>query len=335
MNAKNKLISAKNGFSLVEMLTVIAIIVMIITITVPSLRTARRLAVDTRQKGEIHSIEVAIEMFQAELGYYPESSLLDALGDGSFICGSQQLAEAVVGRDLKGFDPKTTWYTPQEDAISDNVRYANAAKGSTLPQIDASRSRRKGPYYKLEKTGAYLMEQVYGVYNEASSSYTYSEVIYSSSGNPDYAYRAPVISDVYKQKRIILETDDGVWCGTPILYFKANTSLIITDPDKMLDPDNPAKSIYNIYDNYDLIRLGTVENANAIHHFDEDYEENYTDPISGTPAIRDGIDIFYNIIRNPKIETHTRPYNANSFILISAGDDGIFGTIDDVGNFKR
>jgi hypothetical protein len=42
---------------------------------------------------------------------------------------------------------------------------------------------------------------------------------------------------------------------------------------------------------------------------------------------------FYMDTQSDKIVTKSRPYNADRFILISAGKDGLYGTADDICNF--
>jgi len=42
--------------------------------------------------------------------------------------------------------------------------------------------------------------------------------------------------------------------------------------------------------------------------------------------------LFYETITNPGV-SYEKPFNSTTFILISAGNDGIFGTKDDVTNF--
>jgi hypothetical protein len=43
-----------------------------------------------------------------------------------------------------------------------------------------------------------------------------------------------------------------------------------------------------------------------------------------------GFDLF---IHNPSVQTLRRPHNYDSFLLLSAGPDGFYGTRDDIGNF--
>jgi hypothetical protein len=52
----------------------------------------------------------------------------------------------------------------------------------------------------------------------------------------------------------------------------------------------------------------------------------------GTPPEPEGRRFYWNI-RNEKVSTISRPYRADSYILISAGWDGEYGTADDICNF--
>jgi hypothetical protein len=43
--------------------------------------------------------------------------------------------------------------------------------------------------------------------------------------------------------------------------------------------------------------------------------------------------LFYEYIRDPKVQGTPWPYRPDSYILISAGADGLYGTSDDICNF--
>jgi hypothetical protein len=79
--------------------------------------------------------------------------------------------------------------------------------------------------------------------------------------------------------------------------------------------------IYYYRDNMNLLALGT--------------------PDGGTAHILDGSDSpadwlrFEEMIINDEITTMRRPYRAGSYILISAGKDGLYGTADDLTNFTK
>ena len=41
------------------------------------------------------------------------------------------------------------------------------------------------------------------------------------------------------------------------------------------------------------------------------------------------------MIVNPDISSVNRPYKADTYILVSAGKDGLYGTSDDIFNFNK
>jgi len=59
------------GFTLIELLVVIAIIGLLSTIVMVSLNTARAKARDTKRKGDIRQIRLALEMYYDKYGKYP------------------------------------------------------------------------------------------------------------------------------------------------------------------------------------------------------------------------------------------------------------------------
>lgn len=63
----------KRGFTLIELLIVIAIIGLLSTIVLVALNTARAKARDSRRKGDIHQLMVALEMYYDDYGEYPAS----------------------------------------------------------------------------------------------------------------------------------------------------------------------------------------------------------------------------------------------------------------------
>ncbi len=78
-------------------------------------------------------------------------------------------------------------------------------------------------------------------------------------------------------------------------------------------------SIYNFDDNYALTGLGCP------------WESTYT---TAQPMYDNPNQLFYKAITNTKITTTPRPHNEDSYILLSAGWDGLYGTSDDVYNFS-
>jgi hypothetical protein len=280
----------KIGFTTVELLTVLAIISLLIGVLLPALSAVRKAAKEAKQHAQLTTIELAIIAFKNDYGDYPPS---DRIVSPFNYCGSQKLAEALLGWDLRGFHPKSAWradgcYPPPP---ADNFVYLNT---------DQNLNERKGPYLELATTNAFILGSLF--------------IDAASSGG--LAADRYVICDVFGVKRITLATGKAAIAGTPILYYKANTS------SKNIDNINPANRIYNISDNDALIslrRLADRDKPLALRkqHKLEDF--NW----------------FYEYIRDQKIPATQRPwpYRPDSYILISAGADGEYGTDDDIRNF--
>ncbi len=296
----------ENGFSLIELLVVVAIIVLLIGILVPGMKGVTRLARNLKQKSHFHAIDIAIEFFRDDYDNYPDSGVLPSITAGNkLICGAHHLVEAALGRDLKGFDPKSTWYAP--DDRSDMEIYASSAKGSTTPEIKASENRREGPYLELKKDmGIYTIDEIY-------------------SGNIGDIYPSPagsavsVITDVFGKKQIALKNDTMIKSGPPVLYYKADSSSrewpVMYGPGPIPGPDASmvGQYIYNFQDNDPIVQLKSMRDPDISHELD--------------------MDKFYETVTNKKLP-YDGPYNPNTYILISAGWDGIYGTMDDVTNFN-
>jgi hypothetical protein len=97
----------------------------------------------------------------------------------------------------------------------------------------------------------------------------------------------------------------------PILYYKADTTKTAHDIN---DPNNP-NNIYNYKDNQALLALGVPGQPDKKHPL-------YEDPT-----------IFYKMTRDYGVPTQSKPNRANTYILISAGNDSLYGTKDDIANF--
>ncbi|MFH1717459.1 MAG: hypothetical protein ABIF19_08930 [Planctomycetota bacterium] len=118
-----------------------------------------------------------------------------------------------------------------------------------------------------------------------------------------------VICDTFKQ---VTHISTGKRIGMPVLYYKANTSKTAHDIN---DPNNP-ENIYNYRDNHALLALGVPGKPGLKHPL-------YEDP-----------KILYEIAWDDRANGPSRPKRADTFILLSAGKDGLYGTKDDITNFE-
>jgi type II secretory pathway pseudopilin PulG len=282
------------GFTIVELLTVMSIIVILIGLLVPALNMAKRYATDVKQRAQFHGIDVALQLFSSEFEGYPDSDALD--GVGQQYPGATRLCEAMVGQDLLGFHPASRFRADCTDGTNEIYDNPPGFLGSPTP-LDNLQARR-GPYLQLEKANAYRLEDIYEAGLLTGGGFDYPELF--------------VLCDEYTRVR---HTTSGRKIGMPILYYKANTAGIQHDPcDYTTSPED---NIYDYLDNDDLVELGVPWNSSATHPMDDE------------PAR------FYESTKNEKIAiTDGRPYRSDSYILISAGFDGLYGTRDDIFNFE-
>jgi type II secretory pathway pseudopilin PulG len=219
-----------------------------------------------------------------------------ALGpDGQPYCGAMKLCEAVMGQDLQGFNPDSIFRSDGTDGAK--ILYPDA--NSVTPAVYRDNlSMRKGPYLPLENANAYRLQD-----------------IYANTGpfNP----RHFVLCDVFRR---VTQRSTGKKIGMPILYYRANTA---NTNHNVTNPDDPL-NIYNYRDNQDLLLLGKPwdqgASASTPHRLAIE---------NGKAGVR-----FYMNTRNDKVTTASRPYRSDTYILISAGWDGEYGTPDDICNFE-
>jgi type II secretory pathway pseudopilin PulG len=286
----------KTAFTIIELLTVMSIIVILIGLLVPSLNMVKRYAKEVKQKAQFHSIDSAMELFSSEWGSYPPSNAQDPSGEE--YCGAMKLCEAMLGQDLLGFHPDSRFYANGSKDGGSDWLYATPDNYPFQPSADNLRARKT---YLQQTTGAYRMVRLYD--NTASQ-----------FPNAENAY---VLCDSYNRVKD-LQTGKGI--GMPILYYRANTANTIHDPCGTLPTvGDDAGYIYNYTDNDKLVKLGLPPNGTATDH-----------PLSAIPRK------FYEITKDERILIDTgRPYRPDSYILISAGLDGIYGTDDDIFNFEK
>jgi prepilin-type N-terminal cleavage/methylation domain-containing protein len=74
-----KLVKRKKGFTLVELLIVIAIISILTIVTVGQFQTARARARDAQRKGDLSNMTKALEMYYADLGVFPDATDINLL----------------------------------------------------------------------------------------------------------------------------------------------------------------------------------------------------------------------------------------------------------------
>jgi len=108
-------IKAPRAFTIVELLTVIAIITLLAGILVPAIRSARAQAKATATRGTIRAISQGCELFHNAFNQYPdsrsvhgnpfESSSWPGNPPAVYLSGAQWLVLQLCGADLQGYVP--------------------------------------------------------------------------------------------------------------------------------------------------------------------------------------------------------------------------------------
>ncbi len=299
---KRDRVKNKYGFTLVELLTTLAVIGVLLGLLIPALNQVSKFAANVKQKAQFHAIGTALEAFRNDYGDYPPSQW-DTGKYGSY-CASQRLAEALVGRDGLGFHPNSIWHETGVDGGAKSLYRDHASFGADYPTDIEKQNNlvsRKGPYLELENANAVKLS---AIYDPAMLAITHFPDTY-------------ILADMYKQ---VKHRTTGKQIGMPILYYRANKLKIGNEPDRALS-NNWNDNTYNLEDSlYNGFGLIQIPSPSGQSHFNGGVVANAS--------------AFYSAIANPNFTSPPRPYRAESFILHSAGPDGLYGTTDDVFNFK-
>lgn len=324
------------GFSLVELLVVIGIISLLIAIALPAFSKAKESARIATTTATINTIGTGLEMFRADErlgGQYPPSDrtklphnphLPDGVGKNKDlqVLGANLVVYALAGADLLG---------------SAGIRNANGLPaGGSIPDWADDLSQQSSPpgLYRYTERGLPAVARTSFV---DVSKMKFPKLVETSDG-PKFEIPAgkALLSSV-----AFLDSFDQ-----PILYYRANAGRVgmvcySTDPNNT----RTNNGIYNMADNENLTGArwkGTsvpgMDFGAGKDHFP--YKGDNLSPSSPTllkdPSTRDACKgTFAHTIYNPNVATPGifMPHNAETFILLSAGPDGLFGTEDDIANF--
>ena len=343
--------SRGSAFTLIELLTVIFIISLLIGLLIPSLNSARNAAKKASTKSIFKSLEVGLESFKndnerdfrATNGYAPSfahppiggvftpamavDGRMPFLADNPIITGAHWLPAMLIGVDTFGF--------VQRRAVAENLRqtplkWYESTDGR--PNVD------RMPLY-LDPGGVRLIsiEQLPGRPNKA----LFPDWV-TNNPEPDAMQRQPVIVDSFDQ---------------PILYYVANafgtTANMLEQRRDLANDYDRGPPYYFHQDNEAFTGTGTDPGEEGWIFGDKPH----TIALPGHEATAADVDTypggaqvgetFARFIHDRKArkavaagrpqsrleDAPLKPANPDSYLLISAGVDGRFGTHDDVTNF--
>jgi prepilin-type N-terminal cleavage/methylation domain-containing protein len=316
----------RRAFTLIELLVVVAIIALLISILVPGLNAARNSAKKVATQAQLSTLETGLETFKADNkfgGAYPPSRSDDPDGDSAVISpytnneieitGAGLLVWAMVGADLLG--------TPGFRDLDDEGWWDNTGRND--PDEDL---------YYIDNSGepAYSRADLFVDAKMAMSTNVEDEdglflVPEEDGRDPDDARAYPMFLDSF---------------GTPILYYRADPAGRQMVDRSRSEPDTGTeRGIYHWHDNAALTEDGSPERV--LMDTGDAHQLGFRRMPSGNPRdqveeIRDAdtfADSFTRYILDPTVQARPTPQNRDSFLLISAGVDQIYGTRDDVTNF--
>ena len=118
--------STSHGFTMIEILTVAAIIVLLASILLPAVGKARERAYISKAQATISAIETAISMYESDFGYYPGVNKT-SIGTGGTNSGISNMMVNILS-SYTLYNSYTKWQGPYMEFKSEDITgtYAGA-----------------------------------------------------------------------------------------------------------------------------------------------------------------------------------------------------------------
>jgi prepilin-type N-terminal cleavage/methylation domain-containing protein len=314
--------ATRRGFTLVELLAVIAIISLLIGLLIPAVGKIRALAKQTTTANLIKNVGQGCEMFHGDMDRYPRSRGVNPFEGSSsvvWLSGAQWAALELMGADLQGYvlKQKDVYYDSQ---APDGITEADWLDWYALePNAEFNRF---GPYVSTDGKVTQTPEQYARSFGQ-DNGWLPDEL------NPDNGAAG---SSDWNNGRLPFFIDGFEF---PVLYYAAN----VQSTQAFSDADGIGQ--YEQGDN-----VAFTGNESGIDGFDfaetgDEHPMRNRGWSSADATARPDDESFAGAVYDRALFDQTRrgtagkvwPHRPDTFILISPGQDGLYGTSDDITNF--
>lgn len=349
------------AFSLIELLTVVFIITLLIGLLIPGINGARNAAKRATTAKALKSIEVGLEMFKDDNGTdfrqtngYPPSFTHPPIPGYEFdphrgefpflretnpprVYGAHWLPAMLMGVDSQGYVKRST--VPKKKKLRERPWEWYAPD-----PLDEGRPLERQPFYmdpgnlKTKATNELPGRENRDLFpdwddNDPNGMQTLP-VIVDAFGQPVLYYVAQAHGKVTNMVEGEHREDHNYSGGdqedgVPFYFFEDNTGFtgIRTKAELEAGADDPGKLGW-VFGNRELPHAIACsgEDLTAVGLQDPQYHETFARYILDRKIYKSSVEV------DPIPTTPLRPVNADTYLLVTAGPDGYFGTNDDVTN---
>ncbi|MHC4698352.1 MAG: type II secretion system protein [Planctomycetota bacterium] len=326
--------TTRGAFTLVELLVVISIIALLVGALLPAMSAVRNRAKTVQVKSQLNTLEQGVESYRGEEtfgGEYPPSSsdtdtddavgrmlIVNPLDDSDseevVATGAHLLLCAMLGADLLGppgfrdFNRNSTWADDThageggayelDDTTGEEIRTRYGGGGYVS---DAMREKHVRTLNELDETGMIAF--------------------WTPPPTPD-TVNLPLFVDPWDRPILYYRANRGVnlmtgTVGTRGIYYQGDNGLITgTDEGSYVGidfgPGGQASGGYHMLLNVDPPPLPLADITVSLYD-----------------------NTFARFIHDESVIARREPVRKDSYLLITAGPDGVYGTVDDITNWHR